>query len=57
DTPFPPSPASEDTLHRILTNSSKAVQPDRFLESGCAVCGRLTPVKELTKLASFRGNL
>ncbi|KAJ7149837.1 hypothetical protein C8R43DRAFT_825666, partial [Mycena crocata] len=54
---FPPAPASDETLHRILTASSKAVQPDRFLEAGCAVCGRLTPLAELTELSKFKGNL
>ncbi|KAJ7740539.1 hypothetical protein B0H16DRAFT_1267217, partial [Mycena metata] len=56
-TQFPPSPASEEALHRILTLSSEAVQPDRFLEAGCAVCGRLTSLHELTRLSTFAGNL
>jgi hypothetical protein len=39
NTNFPPRPAQEHTLHRIITNSSESVQPNRFIEAGCAVCG------------------
>ncbi|KAJ6481222.1 hypothetical protein C8R47DRAFT_982585, partial [Mycena vitilis] len=54
---FPPRPNSDYALHRILTNASKAVQPSRFIEAGCAVCGRLTPMTELTLLTEFEGSL
>ncbi|KAJ7085019.1 hypothetical protein C8R43DRAFT_1082776, partial [Mycena crocata] len=57
ETKFPPKPADEKTLHRILTESSQSVQPDRFVEAGCAVCGRLTPKTELTPLDQFKGSL
>jgi hypothetical protein len=48
---FPPEPLNAAEIHRILTTSSMACQPDRFEEDGCAVCGRLTPKHELTKLS------
>ncbi|KAJ6512499.1 hypothetical protein C8R45DRAFT_813446, partial [Mycena sanguinolenta] len=51
---FPPEPLADKDLHRILTNSAKAVQTNHFIESGCAVCGRLTPVSQLTLLSEFR---
>ncbi|KAJ7784231.1 hypothetical protein B0H16DRAFT_1296331, partial [Mycena metata] len=54
---FPPKPACNETLHRILTGSSESVQPNQFLEAGCAVCGRLTPLTELTSLTQFKGSL
>jgi hypothetical protein len=49
-TQFPPEPLSVADEHRILTGSSRAAQPDRFEEAGCAVCGRLTLKTELTGL-------
>jgi hypothetical protein len=33
------------------------VQPNQFIEAGCAVCGRLTPQDELTPLDQFKGSL
>ncbi|KAJ7123843.1 hypothetical protein C8R43DRAFT_1098972 [Mycena crocata] len=56
-TEFPPKPADELTLHRILTKSSESVQPDHFIEAGCAVCGQLTPMSDLTPLDEFQGSL
>ncbi|KAJ7710829.1 hypothetical protein B0H17DRAFT_914354, partial [Mycena rosella] len=57
DAEFPPTPATDSDIHRILTNSSAAVQPDRFIESGCAVCGRLMPLSDLTPLTEYKGLL
>ncbi|KAJ7695917.1 hypothetical protein B0H17DRAFT_896042, partial [Mycena rosella] len=54
---FPPKPPGEQALHRILTDSSSAMQSDKFVESGCAVCGHLTPLSELTQLDCFEGSL
>ncbi|KAJ7171850.1 hypothetical protein C8R43DRAFT_874614, partial [Mycena crocata] len=54
---FPPKPASEETIHRILTRSAEAFLPERFVEAGCAVCGRLTPLIDLTPLEEFAGDL
>ncbi|KAJ7147193.1 hypothetical protein C8R43DRAFT_1088687 [Mycena crocata] len=54
---FPPQPPSEDTVHRILTNSSSAFLPEQFEEAGCTVCGRLTRLKELTDLDGFNCDL
>ncbi|KAJ7168104.1 hypothetical protein C8R43DRAFT_877036, partial [Mycena crocata] len=44
---FPPKPPSMRHIHRILTNSAAAFKPERFLEAGCAVCGRLQPLTNL----------
>ncbi|KAJ7445309.1 hypothetical protein FB451DRAFT_1055673, partial [Mycena latifolia] len=54
---FPPEPLKQEDIHRILTGSSTSMLPVRFLENGCAVCGRLTPITELSPLADFQGNL
>ncbi|KAJ7758512.1 hypothetical protein DFH07DRAFT_741549 [Mycena maculata] len=50
---FPPTPPSLAELHGIVSNATSAVQPDKFIEEGCAVCGMLTPVAELTSLKDF----
>ncbi|KAF8176662.1 hypothetical protein K438DRAFT_1607258, partial [Mycena galopus ATCC 62051] len=57
DTVFPPNPPTKDHLHRILTGSGSAFLPDRFVEAGCAVCGRLTLKTQLTALTEFKGDL
>jgi hypothetical protein len=57
DTSFPPHPASDVLVHRILTASSTAVQPIQFVEDGCTVCGCLTPLYNLTPLSEYEGNL
>ncbi|KIM34734.1 hypothetical protein M413DRAFT_80124, partial [Hebeloma cylindrosporum] len=47
---FPPRPASENLIHRIISGFSNDTDPSRFQEAGCAVCGQLTL---LTKLKSL----
>ncbi|KAF8208025.1 hypothetical protein K438DRAFT_1961541 [Mycena galopus ATCC 62051] len=54
---FPPPPPSMKDLHRILTNSVLAVQPEQFVEAGCAVCGKLSPLSKLTPMADFKPSL
>jgi hypothetical protein len=54
---FPPSPPAASDIHRILTQSSMAVQHTRFVEAGCAVCGRLSPLLDLTPLSTFTADL
>jgi hypothetical protein len=57
NTEFPPVPPSESALHKIITNMASSFKPDRFMEDGCAVCGRLTELFNLTPLADFKGSL
>ncbi|KAI0710493.1 hypothetical protein C8Q76DRAFT_624213, partial [Earliella scabrosa] len=56
---FPPQPASHSTVDNVIAGFAKDVQVANFLESGCAVCGLLTPVTQLQKLdcAEFDGDL
>ncbi|KAJ6487819.1 hypothetical protein C8R45DRAFT_783523, partial [Mycena sanguinolenta] len=54
---FPPEPLTDEQTHRILTKSALAVHPDCFKEAGCAVCGRLTRLTELTPITSFKPSL
>jgi hypothetical protein len=54
---FPPEALTRDMQLDILTNACKEMNPSRFTESGCAVCGKLTPISELSDLASMSLNL
>ena len=48
---FPPAPASKKLQHTIISNFCKETSPYQFMESGCAVCGKLTPILLLQKLS------
>jgi hypothetical protein len=50
---FPPKPLNLREAHRILTRTCQGMAPSRFVEAGCAVCGCLTPVRELSPLKDF----
>ncbi|KAJ7143088.1 hypothetical protein C8R43DRAFT_860725, partial [Mycena crocata] len=54
---FPPRPLTRGDTHRIITSHCKTLSPRNFVESGCAVCGMLTPLKLLTPLTDFQGSL
>jgi hypothetical protein len=43
--------------HDIITGFCKDTLPREFIEAGCAVCGRLSPFKDLTDLNDFTGDL
>ncbi|KAK7041383.1 hypothetical protein R3P38DRAFT_2512236 [Favolaschia claudopus] len=45
---FPPQPASKELRHKILTGFCRDIEPSRFEEAGCTVCGLLIPKSKLT---------
>ncbi|PBK92375.1 hypothetical protein ARMGADRAFT_874147, partial [Armillaria gallica] len=45
---FPPVPLSPDLTVRIARDFCHEMDPYNFEESGCAICGRLTPVSKLS---------
>ena len=53
---FPPSPPSPKLLHTIATGFCKATSPSKFEESGCAVCGSLTPITNLLDISEVNCN-
>ncbi|KAJ7629524.1 hypothetical protein DFH06DRAFT_1006075, partial [Mycena polygramma] len=57
DTVFPPKPLKSSDAHRIISNHCKTVSPRNFVEAGCAVCGCLVQLKNLTLLDEFDGSL
>jgi hypothetical protein len=44
---FPPSPPTHKLLHKIATKFCNSTSPKIFEESGCAMCGKLTPHTQL----------
>ena len=53
--PFPPPAPSMELKETIVRNWTKDGTPSNFTESGCAVCGQLTPVKQLKPLSGIEG--
>ncbi|KAJ7261555.1 hypothetical protein C8J57DRAFT_1071826, partial [Mycena rebaudengoi] len=45
---FPPPPLDNLTEERILRNTCGSLNPENFVEAGCAVCGQLTVQTDLT---------
>ncbi|KAJ3521857.1 hypothetical protein NMY22_g12139 [Coprinellus aureogranulatus] len=52
-TAFPPPPLSADTNRDIIREFCADLKPTAFEESGCAVCGQLKLLTDLTPLANI----
>jgi hypothetical protein len=50
---FPPDPPSMRLQHTIISDFCKEISPNKFVEAGCAVCGRLTPVSQLKEFSDM----
>jgi hypothetical protein len=57
ENPFPPSPPSPELTETVIGNWCKDTSPQNFVESGCAVCGQLTPLVKLKKLSEAKCDL
>ncbi|KAL1693247.1 hypothetical protein GGG16DRAFT_49545, partial [Schizophyllum commune] len=55
DKPFPPSPPSDETLHKITANFIKDCL--ELEETGCAVCGELKPYAQMTSVTDIANML
>ena len=51
---FPPHPQTLE-LHTVISDTCEDMTSSRLTESGCAVCGNITPIMKLTNL--FEANL
>ena len=51
---FPPPPPSPSLLYKIIRYFCADTSPNVFTESGCAVCGKLTPMNDLSKLLNVK---
>ncbi|SJL08858.1 uncharacterized protein ARMOST_12229 [Armillaria ostoyae] len=54
DVPFPPAPLDNSLSHSIITDFCSAMSPNRFEESGCCVCGQLTPMDQLSEVKHMK---
>ena len=54
---FPPKPLDKNLSHRIIGSFCENSTPDALEEAGCAVCGQLVPVKQLTRLKAVKNLL
>jgi Helitron helicase-like domain at N-terminus/PIF1-like helicase len=48
---FPPDIPTLKLQHQIITDACKDMSPNEFMESGCAVCGKLNLISQLIKLS------
>jgi hypothetical protein len=55
--PFPSAPLEQDLSHRIISDFCANSYPSSLEEAGCAVCGKLCPVKQLSKLKAIKNLL
>jgi hypothetical protein len=51
DVKFPPDPLSAKLCQNIVSDFCVDTSPDMFKETGCAVCGKLTPICEMEELS------
>jgi hypothetical protein len=51
DVGFPPSPPSTELCQNIVSDFCADTSPDVFEETGCAVCGKLTPICTMEELS------
>ncbi|KAH9914543.1 uncharacterized protein B0H18DRAFT_886896, partial [Fomitopsis serialis] len=44
---FPPPPPDKKLVQQVISHFSDAIQPQQHHETGCAVCGLLTPLTKM----------
>jgi hypothetical protein len=54
---FPPAPLSEELSREIISNLCANSSAAALEEAGCAVCGQLAPVSQLSKLKAVKNLL
>jgi len=54
---FPPEPLSTELTHTIISKACEKMQLEKFQEAGCAICGLLTPISQLTELSQIQNYL
>ncbi|KIM35725.1 hypothetical protein M413DRAFT_79111, partial [Hebeloma cylindrosporum] len=54
---FPPAPVDSNLGHKIIASACKKMSRPYVEESGCAVCGELKPLNEMSKLKSVKNLL
>ena len=54
---FPPTQLTTELQHKIISGACQDMSSTNISESGCAVCGRLTQMKNLKKLSTSKLDL
>jgi hypothetical protein len=54
---FLPRPLNDRETRTVIRRYCDTMSPANFVEDGCAICGCLRPLKELTPLAEYAGDL
>ena len=54
---FPPDPPSNSLVESIIRGFCHDISPQNFIEGGCAVCGRLTPLNNMVLLNEMKCDL
>jgi hypothetical protein len=54
---FPPNPLDKIQAHTIMSAACKKMLPENIEEGGCAVCGELYPIKNLSRLKNIKNLL
>ena len=54
---FPPVPLDKFSSLEIINGACEKMDPKSFEEAGCAVCGQLTLVSELSRLSAVKNHL
>jgi len=54
---FPPNPPSEKLIEKIITGFCNDTAPENFVEAGCAVCGQLSPIREMIPVNEIKYDL
>ncbi|THU81902.1 hypothetical protein K435DRAFT_692657, partial [Dendrothele bispora CBS 962.96] len=54
---FPPQPAKEELIHKIIKDWTDSFDSKNIEEIGCAVCGQLRPFSEVVPLKSMKNYL
>ena len=54
---FPPNPPSENLIEKIITGFCNDTAPENFVEAGCAVCGQLSPIREMIPVNEIKYDL
>ena len=54
---FPPSPLTDELSETIIRQWCEDAKPSSLEESGCAVCGELVPISQLSRLKAIKNML
>jgi hypothetical protein len=57
DSIFPPVPLDKGSSQEVINGACKKLDQKLFEEAGCAVCGQLIPVSELSRLSAVKNYL